>query len=219
MANSLPNFSRGEERFNAITHIIGGGFGISALVLCTVFGVLAGHDGLGIFSLVVYGVGMIILYTMSSIYHFLHKNLAKKVFRVLDHCTIYLLIAGTYTPLCLISMRDTFWGIFLVIFVWVIAITGITLNAINMHSRFVKITSMFFYVLSGWAAVIGFVPVINALGKEAFGFILGGGIAYTVGILFYSLGKKIPYSHSIWHLFVLLGTLIQFFGIFFYVIL
>ena len=221
MSNSkeLPYYTKGEEIFNAVTHIVGGAFGIFALIICTIFAVKYHHDALGILSVVLYGVSMILLYTMSSIYHFLNRNRAKKVFRIFDHCTIYLLIAGTYSPMCLILLRDTKIGLPLFIAVWVCAIIGITANAINMHAMPIKILSMILYLLMGWAVIFGLKDLLDVFWGPGFYFLLAGGIAYTVGVIFYAIGAKKKWIHGIWHLFVLLGTILHFVSIFFYVII
>ncbi|MDY4788443.1 MAG: hemolysin III family protein [Bacilli bacterium] len=214
----LPYYTKGEEIFNAVTHIVGGAFGIVALVLSVIYAVIYKHDALGILSVVLYGVSMILLYTMSSIYHFLRRNKAKRVFRIFDHCTIYLLIAGTYSPMCLIVLRDTTIGLPLFIVVWVCAIIGITCNAINMYAKPIKILSMILYLLMGWAVIFGLKDLLAVFKGPGFYYLLAGGIAYTIGVVFYAFGKKQKYIHSIWHLFVLLGTILQFISIFFYVI-
>ena len=220
MANKeLPYYTKGEEIFNAVTHIVGGAFGIIALIVCTFFAVKYNHDALGIFSVVLYGVSMILLYTMSSIYHFLRRNKAKKVFRIFDHCTIYLLIAGTYSPMCLILMRDTDVGIPLFIAVWLCAIIGIVANAINMYSKPIKILSMVLYLVMGWAVVFGFEDLMSVFSGSGFYWLLAGGLAYTIGVVFYIIGSKKKWIHGVWHLFVLLGTIFHFVSILFYVII
>ncbi len=215
----LPEYTKGEEIFSAVSHIVGGGFGILALLLCTIFSIKRGMDGLSIFCLVLYGMSIIVLYTMSALYHFLRRNRAKKVFRVFDHCTIYFLIAGTYTPICGIVLRDNIWGIIILSIVWVGAIIGITFNGINMQWKAVKIISMILYVVMGWIIIAAIRPLLDLWSLPGFLWTLGGGIAYTIGVIFYAFGKKCRYIHSIWHLFVLLGTILQFVAIFGYIVL
>ncbi len=215
---ALPNYTRGEEIFNAVTHIVGGGFGIVVLVLGIVFASLKGN-ALSIISMILYGVSMIILYTMSSLYHFLRPLKAKRVFRIFDHCTIYLLIAGTYTPICLIAMHDNYIGYILLSIVWGSAILGITFNAINMYWKAVKIISMVLYLAMGWCVIFAVSPLIDAVGWGAFWWLIAGGIAYTIGAIIYGVGKKKKWMHSIWHLFVLLGSMLHFVCIFFYILL
>ena len=215
----LPSYTKGEEIFNAVSHIVGGAFGIIALILGLVFTIQEGHDGWSILSVIIYGVSIILLYTMSSIYHFLRRNKAKRVFRIFDHCTIYLLIAGTYTPICVILLRHEWWGILLLILVWVAAIVGITFNAINMHKTSIKVLSMILYIVMGWCVIFLIVPLLKIWYGPGFWFLLGGGISYTVGVIFYAFGKKAKYIHNIWHLFVFLGTVLQFIAILKYIIM
>lgn len=214
---SLPKYTKGEEIFNAVTHIVGGGFGIIFLIL----GVIFAHihcNAVGIFAMYVYGICMIITYTMSAIYHFLRPNRAKKVFRIFDHCAIYLLIAGSYTPLCLITLANApAWGYSIFGIVWGLSILGIVLNAINMYRW--KVISMILYLALGWCIIIAFVPLMQYMELAGFWWLLAGGIAYTVGAIFYGFGKKVKYIHSVFHLFVLFGSILQFVSILFYVIL
>ena len=213
----LPKYTRGEEIFNMTSHIVGGVLGVVALVLCVVFAAIHGN-GYGVVSGAIYGVTMIILYTMSSIYHGLNpKRKAKKVFQVLDHCSIYLLIAGSYTPFALCTLReyDTAlgWTIFGVI--WFVAILGIVLNSIDIKKF--KVFSMICYLVMGWCIVFKINLLPELLGTAGFVLLLLGGLSYTVGPILYGLGKKHKYMHSIFHLFILLGSLLQFFTILLYV--
>ena len=177
----LPKYTKGEEIFNMTSHIVGAALGIVATVLCVVFAAINGNI-YGIVSGAIYGVTMIILYTMSSIYHGLSpKRYSKRVFQVLDHCTIFLLIAGSYTPFALCTIREydtaSGWVIFGVI--WAVAILGIVLNSIDIKKF--KVFSMICYLLMGWCIVfkIGLLPQL--LGTAGFVLLLLGGIAYTVG--------------------------------------
>ena len=213
----LPTYTRGEEIFNMTSHIVGGALGIVATVLCVVFAAIHGN-GYGVVSGAIYGVTMIILYTMSSIYHGLNpKRKAKKVFQILDHCSIYLLIAGSYTPFALVSLREYStalgWTIFGV--VWAMAILGIVLNSIDIKKY--KVFSMICYLVMGWCIVfkIGLLP--SLIGVGGFVLLLLGGLSYTIGAIIYGLGKKHKYMHSVFHLFILLGSLLQFFTILLYV--
>ncbi len=214
----LPQYSRGEEIFNMITHIVGGAFGIVALVLCVVFSAI--HDNVwGVVSTSIYGASMILLFTMSSLYHGLVPEKAKQVFRVFDHCTIYLLIAGTYTPIALVSIRSVSpawaWVIFGI--VWGCAIVAITLTAIDMHKF--KVFSMVAYLSMGWCIIVCLRDAIRAVGLPGMLLIFLGGVLYTIGAVLYGIGKKknIPYIHSVFHLFVLFACVLQFFAIFFYI--
>ena len=213
----LPKYTKGEEIFNMTSHIVGGALGVVALVLCVVFAAIHGN-GYGVVSGAIYGVTMVILYTMSSIYHGLNpKRKAKKVFQVLDHCSIYLLIAGSYTPFALCTLREYStalgWTIFGVI--WFVAILGIVLNSIDIKKF--RVFSMICYLVMGWCIVFKINLLPQLLGTAGFVLLLLGGLAYTVGARLYGLGKKHKYMHSIFHLFILLGSLLQFFTILLYV--
>ena len=214
----LPDYTKGEEIFNMVSHIVGGSFGIVALVLCIVFAAIH-HNGYGVVSSSIYGVMMIILYTMSSIYHGLKpERKAKKVFQILDHCSIFLLIAGSYTPFCLVTFREynavLGWTIFGII--WAIAILGITLNAVDIKKY--KVFSMICYLGMGWCIIFTAKLLPKLLGIPGLVLLVSGGIAYTVGAILYGLGRKKRYMHSIFHLFILLGSILQFFCILLYVI-
>ena len=213
----LPTYTKGEEIFNMTSHIVGAAVGIVALVLCVVFAAIHGNV-YGVVSGAIYGVTMIILYTMSSIYHGLSpKRYSKRVFQVLDHCSIFLLIAGSYTPFVLCTLREydtaAGWVIFGVI--WAVAILGITLNSIDIK-RYKKF-SMICYLIMGWCIVVKINLLPQLLGKTGFILLLSGGIAYTVGAVLYALGKKHKYMHSVFHLFILAGSILQFFCILLYV--
>lgn len=200
-------YSKGEEIFNAVSHIVGGAFGIAAWVCCLVF---AYPNGAFMAAVSAFGASIVILYTMSALYHFLRSGTGKAVFRIFDHCTIFLLIAGTYTPFCVIALGGTPIGLAILIIEWTLAVLGITGNAIAMNNKVIKCFSMAFYVVMGWLILIAFAPLINALPTASFYLLLAGGIAYSAGIIFYAFGKKIKYFHSIWHLFDLVGTILQF---------
>lgn len=213
----LPKYTKGEEIFNMTSHIVGAVLGIVATVLCIVFAA-KNQNVYGVVSGAIYGVTMIILYTMSSIYHGLSpKCFSKRVFQVLDHCSIFLLIAGSYTPFALCTLREydiaTGWTIFGII--WGIAILGIVLNSIDIKKF--KVFSMICYLIMGWCIIIKANLLPEFLGTAGFALLLSGGIAYTVGAILYGVGKKHKYAHSIFHLFILLGSLLQFFCILLYV--
>ena len=213
----LPKYTKGEEIFNMTSHIVGAVLGIVATVLCIVFAAIRGNV-YGIISGAIYGTTMIILYTMSSIYHGLSpKRYSKKVFQVLDHCSIFLLIAGSYTPfaLCTIREYDTASGWIIFGVIWFFAILGIVLNSIDIKKF--KVFSMICYLVMGWCIVFKITLLPQLLGTAGFVLLLLGGIAYTVGAILYGLGKKHKYMHSIFHLFILLGSLLQFLCILLYV--
>ena len=213
----LPKYTKGEEIFNMTSHIVGAVLGIVALVLCVVFAAVNGN-GYGVVSGTIYGLTMILLYTMSSIYHGLSpKRYSKKVFQVLDHCSIFLLIAGSYTPFALCTLREydtaTGWTIFGMI--WAMAILGIVLNSIDIK-KFKKF-SMLCYLVMGWCIVvkINLLPIL--LGTAGFVLLLLGGIAYSIGAILYAIGKKRKWMHSVFHLYIVFGSLLQFFCILLYV--
>lgn len=219
-SKELPSYTRGEERFNAISHIVGGGLAVGGFALGIVLACIY-SDLYGLFSMLAFGISMIILYTMSAIYHFLHINKAKKVFRIFDHCSIFFLIAGTYTPYCLITLREVNpvigWVLFSI--VWGCAALGITGNAINMHHPVIKKLSMVAYIAMGWCVIFQIKTLISNLALGGFLLLLFGGISYTIGAVFYAFGKKAKYIHSVWHLFVLIGSILHYLSILLYVVL
>ena len=209
----LPSYTLGEEIMNMVTHIVGGALGLVTLVLC----LLRAKTPAGILCAFIYGGSMICLYTMSSIYHGLRPSTGKRVLQVLDHCTIYFLIAGTYTPIALIGLAPVFpvigWG--LLIFQWALTALAVTLTAIDLKKY--TVFSMICYIGMGWA-VIFFVPqTLQVLGSAGFGWLLSGGIAYTLGSILYGIGSKKPWFHSVFHIFVFFGSLLQMVSIVFYV--
>ena len=213
----MPVYTRGEERFNMISHIVGSAIGVAALVLCIV--VSAVHrNGYGVAGSIVYGVSMIVLYTMSSVYHGLHDGMAKRVMQVLDHCTIYLLIAGTYTPILLSAMRpiDPKASWMLLGVVWGLAALGITLTAIDLKKY--AVFSMICYLGIGWCIVLKIGLLIQAVGWGGFWLILMGGVCYTVGAVLYGLGRTQKYMHSVFHLFVIAGSVLHLLAILLYVL-
>lgn len=210
----IPAYSLGEEITNAIVHGVGALLSVAALVLCVVFSAIHGN-AYAVVSSCIYGSTLIILYTMSCLYHSLKVNRAKKVFRIIDHCSIFLLIAGTYTPYSLVTLNGWLgWLVFGII--WGCAIIGIILNAIDLKKY--KVISMILYIAMGWAIIFAFKPLIRALPVGGFYLLLAGGIIYTVGAIFYGIGRKYKYMHSVWHFFVLAGSILHFFSILLYVI-
>ena len=199
----LPTYSKGEEIFNMVSHIIGGALGVVALVLCVIFSAL--HNNVyGVIASSIYGTSLILLYTMSSIYHGLKPTgTAKKVFQIIDHCSIFILIAGTYTPFALCTLRQydltTGWTLFGI--VWALAILGIVFNSIDLKRY--KIFSMICYIL---------------ITMNGFILLLSGGIVYTLGAILYIIGKRRKWMHSLFHISCIIGSLLQFLCILFYVI-
>ncbi len=214
----LPSYSRGEERFHMISHIVGGGLGVVALVLCVVFSAIY-QDAYTIVASAIYGVSLISLYCMSSIYHGLKDGTAKRVMQVMDHCTIYFLIAGTYTPVLLGAIRrispTTAWVLFGV--VWSLTALAVTLTAIDLKKY--SVFSMICYIGMGWCIVFAIDVALKAIALPGLLLMLAGGIAYTVGAVLYGLGKKRRFMHAIFHVFVCIGSLLQFCSILFYIIL
>lgn len=204
-------FTLGEEIFNAVTHGVGAALAIAATVLLLIRSASIG--ALAVVSCAIYGASLIILYTMSTLYHALAARTAKAVMRIFDHCTIFVLIAGTYTPFCLILLGGAWgWSIFGAI--WGLTALGITLNAINLEKY--KVFSMVAYIAMGWCVLLVAGKVIAALGFWGTAMLLAGGIAYTAGIGFFASKKK--YFHSIWHFFVLAGSILHFFTVYFFVL-
>lgn len=212
MENALikerPLYTKGEEIFNAVSHIAGGGIGVVIWIVMLVFAYPSTWKMLDVS---IFGISVITLYTMSALYHFLRPVTAKKVFRIFDHCTIFLLIAGTYTPFCTIVFGGT-GGTVVLIAEWVLAAVGITMNAIAMNNKWVKGISMALYVIMGWAA-LGLYYVFPLLDPLCLKLLIAGGLMYSGGITFFAFGKKVRYFHSIWHLFDIFGTLLQFFSL------
>lgn len=211
----LPDYTFAEEITNMVTHIIGGALGIAALVLCILTAV-KNENLYGIIGSAIYGGAMIALYTMSSVYHGLRPGMGKKVLQVLDHCTIYFLIAGTYTVLAISALRPLYpglsWG--MLIFQWTLAAIATTLTAIDLEKF--NAFSMICYIGMGWAIAL-FVPqTIQALSYPGFMLLLSGGISYTIGAVLYGIGSKVHWMHSVFHIFVVIGSLLQFLSILFY---
>lgn len=210
----LPPYTRGQEIANMITHIVGGALGIAVLVLGVVRAALAGNVW-GVVGCALYGASMILLYTVSSLYHGLRPNYAKRVFQVIDHCTIYLLIAGTYTPVLLCAVRPVSpaaaWTVFGL--EWGLAAAACVFTAID-HNRF-RALSMACYIGLGWCVVL-ILPLALRTLQNGFWWLLAGGIAYTVGAVLYGIGKKNPLFHTVFHLFVVLGSALQAVCVLFY---
>ena len=216
-ARVLPAYSRGEEIMNMVTHIAGGAFGIVVLALSVIRAALRGTVP-GICSAALYGSCMVLVYTVSSIYHGLYPGTAKKVMQVLDHCAIYWLITGSYTPILLCSMVPVYpaigWGLLAV--QWGLAILATVLTAIDLRKY--RGFSMVCYIGMGWG-IAPFLPQAwEVLGPVGFWFLFLGGICYTVGAVLFGLGKKIRWMHSIFHIFVVLGSMLQWVTIHSYVL-
>lgn len=212
MAIKLKKYSLGEEIFSGVAHCVGALLAIAATVLLIVFSALH-HNTMGVVGSSIYGGTMIVLYTMSTLYHALTNEKAKKVFRVFDHCSIFLLIAGTYTPYCLCTLWGS-GGLGILIAIWLCAVLGIVFNAIALEK--VKTVSLIFYVVMGLAILFRLPTLLQLLPLGGVVWMCLAGAVYILGIIFYLW--KVKYMHSIWHLFVLGGSICFFFSIFLYVI-
>ncbi|MBO0453158.1 MULTISPECIES: PAQR family membrane homeostasis protein TrhA [Enterococcus] len=197
------------EVLNAITH----GIGVVLSIVGFVFLLRKASSGLHYVSFIVYGVSLLLLFLASTLYHSLIFTKAKKVFQVFDHCSIYLLIAGTYTPYCLLYIKGTI-GIVLLSIIWLAAIVGIVYKSLTLSKvKTVSKLSTIIYNVMGWAVVIALPSLYQSVGLKGLLLLVGGGVAYTVGSLFYSM-KNRRYMHVVWHLFVMLGAILMFFSIY-----
>lgn len=216
----LPRYTHGEELMNAISHIVGGGFGLIAAVIGIVYACLSDKGATAITCMVLYGFCMIFLYTMSSIYHFLHVGKAKKVFQRIDHCTVFALIAGTYIPVCGIILADFSpynWVILAVVLA--LSALGISLNATLFEKKWVKVLSNVLYLVIGWLIIFFYPWLSEAMAFNGVLYLILGGVMYTVGAILYACGVKKRYFHFIFHIFCILGTLFQYLCILLYGIL
>jgi len=205
-------YTTGEEIANSIVHGVGVVLSIAALTMLSVFGVMSGST-VKLASGIVYGVSLVLEYTASTLYHSFPWPRAKHVFKILDHCGIYLLIAGTYTPFCLVTLADE-GGIWMFAIVWGIAAVGIALEAFWTYRP--RWLSALTYLAMGWLVVFSFGPLVENLDPTGVRLLAAGGLAYTVGTIFYVL-KRVPYMHMVWHLFVLAGSVLHFLAIALYV--
>jgi hemolysin III len=212
----LPSYSRGEEIFNMVTHIVGGAIGVGALIACVIVAAFR-KNVWGVVGGSIYGASIIIMYTMSSIYHGLKAITAKKVFQILDHCTIFILIAGTYTPILLGRFRELYpldaWIIFGLL--WGVTIIGIVFNSIDL--KMYKKASIICYLIMGWCMFFRLPNFLNAYPFGLFILILLGGVSYTTGTAFYVLGRKKKFTHSVFHLLTDIATILHVIAIAIYV--
>jgi hemolysin III len=204
--------TRGEEIANSITHGIGAALGIAGLVAIVLVSALHG-SAVQMVAGIVYGTSLVLMYTSSTIYHALANNRAKRVFKILDHSSIYLLIAGTYTPVTLIALRGP-WGWTLFGVVWGLCVCGVVFKSLWIGRH--KVASTVLYLLMGWCVVLALRPLLAALPWTGFMWLLAGGLCYTAGVAFYMSSSR--FAHSIWHLFVMAGSLCQYWAIFRYVL-
>lgn len=206
-------YSTGEEIFNAVTHGVGALLAVAGTVLMIVKAAFHSKDGLTattITSFSIFGFSMIVLYTMSTLYHALTPVRVKKIFRIFDHTSIFFLIAGTYTPYCLVALRGVMgWVIFGII--WAMAILGITMYSIFGNK--IRVVSVIVYIVMGWLVIFQILPLYRALPARSFACFLAGGTAFTGGVPFYAL-KKYKWTHCVWHLFCLFGSILHFFSVY-----
>jgi hemolysin III len=201
------------ERFNGISHLVGAALALAGLVVLVVLASRQG-DPWKIVSFSIYGASLFLLYTMSTLYHSL-RGRAKQVFMKLDHVAIYLLIAGSYTPFTLVTLRGV-WGWTLFVIIWGLAIVGIVVD--SRHKDGSRAIQMVIYLLMGWLILVAMYPLIQALPTGALALLVLGGVFYTSGIIFYALDERMKHAHGIWHLFVLAGSLSHFLVMLLYVL-
>ena len=205
---SNPTYSPGEEIANSITHGIGALLSVAGLIVLVLFAVSHG-DAWRVVSFTVYGVTLITLYLISTLYHSFPQPRVKRIFRTLDHAAIYLLIAGTYTPFLLVSLRGTL-GWTLLAIVWGLAVVGVVWKLFFMDR--LKVVATMAYLLMGWIAIIAVKPMIVNLSTAGMILVAVGGVVYSLGVIFY-VWRKLPYNHAIWHLFVLVASICHFFAV------
>ena len=201
------------ERFNGISHLVGAALALAGLVVLVMLASMQG-DPWKIVSFSIYGASLFLLYTMSTLYHSL-RGRAKQVFMKLDHVAIYLLIAGSYTPFTLVTLRGV-WGWTLFVIIWGLAIVGIVVD--SRHKDGARAIQMVIYLLMGWLILVAMYPLIQALPTGALALLVLGGVFYTSGIIFYALDERMKHAHGIWHLFVLAGSLSHFMVMLLYVL-
>lgn len=201
------------ERFNALSHLAGALLAIAGTVVLIVLAALAG-DARKVVGVAIFGATLMILYSISTLYHALGGR-AKTVLQKIDHCSIYLLIAGTYTPFCLVTLRGA-WGWSLLGVEWGLVVVGIFQELRPANEA--RIRSVVIYVLMGWAAVVAIDPLIDALGMAGFAWLVAGGLFYTLGIAFYAIDTRMAHAHGIWHLFVIAGSATHYFAVMRYVL-
>ena len=198
-----------------ITHIVGGGLGLVMLLMCVIKAAYE-RNIWGIVASCVYGLSLIALYTVSSVYHGMKPCMGKKVMQVIDHCTIYFLIAGSYTVVVLSALRPAYpkiaWGLFG--FVWALTVLAVVLTAIDLKKY--NVFSMICYVGMGWCVIPFWRQTLQVLTLPGFALLLAGGIAYTIGAVLYGLGKKQKWMHSVFHIFVVIGSVLQFLAVWMY---
>lgn len=207
----LPKYKLGEELINSISHGIGVLLSITALILC----IIKSNTNLELFASLIYNITSIILYLISCLYHAFKPNNAKRVFRIIDHCSIYLLIAGTYTPVVLLKLSMPL-GLIMFSIVWILAIIGIILNSIDLN-KYKKI-SMFLYLLTGWLIIFSFKNLWQNMNHIGILYTIFGGITYTIGAVLYGIGKTKKYMHSAFHVFCIIASTLFFIAIYYFIL-
>ena len=202
------------EKFNALSHLAGALLAVAGTVVLIVLASLSG-DPWKVVSVSIYGASLVLLYSFSTLYHGMRDGRAKDILRKLDHQGIYLLIAGSYTPFCLVSLRGP-WGWSLFGTVWGLAVLGSVQERWQQSAG--RVLSVVIYVVMGWVALVAVVPLIRVLGVAGFAWVAAGGVFYTVGIIFYVLDTRLKHSHGIWHLFVIAGSALHYVAIMRYVL-
>lgn len=208
----IPAYGKGEDLFNAISHLAGVLFGMFAFGLFLKTALVSDASLHTIVGVSIYSLSLVALYAVSGIYHVLRPGNAKRVMRVMDHCTIYLLIAGCYTPVALIAFWGYSWAPIMLAAEWGIAIIGIAVNMYDMTAMRVKVFSIISYLVMGWMIVFVPLDTLLSVGASWMPWVFGGGVAYTAGMIFYGIGSKVRYMHGVWHIFVLAGSILQFVG-------
>ncbi len=202
-----------KEFVNTLTHTAGAALALAGLVVLVVKASLRG-DAWHIVSFSIYGVTLLLLYSSSALYHAAHQGRLKSILRMVDHQAIYLLIAGTYTPFTLVTLRGV-WGWSLFVVVWVLAVFGIVLD--SLHKKGHRIAQLIIYLMMGWMIILALGPLARALPFWGLAWLMIGGLFYTSGVIFYIMDDLYPHYHGIWHLFVLAGSLSHYFAILFYI--
>lgn len=211
---ATANYTIGEEIANAVTHGVAALLSVAGLCVLVAFAASYSGSALVVTAVAIFGASMVCLYTASTLYHAIPNVRAKKVLQVLDHAMIYILIAGSYTPFCLVTLKG--WvGITLCCAVWAIAIAGVSLQKILLKRS--DWINCLLYLVMGWLVVLAIDPLFSALPEGGLWLLVLGGVAYSVGVIFY-IWEKLPYGHAVWHVFVFLGTVLQFFSVLLYVI-
>ena len=203
----IPNYSKEEEVINSVTHAVGSVAALIGLIMLVKRSLLQ-NSSITLISSIIFGLALFILYLSSSLYHGIPKQYKlKKAFRVIDHCNVFILEAGTFTPVCLLLLKG-FLGLTYFIIIWILALIGIILNIINVDKY--ENISLFFHLFIGWSILLVFNRLISSLTIEGLRYLFGGGLIYTVGAFLYYIGAKKKYMHSVFHFFCLAGSFFHF---------